>query len=342
MTEEGQAAVATFGLTKKFRVRGGYLDALRFKKPVYVEALRGVDLQVSKGGIFGLLGPNGAGKTTLFKILAGLVAPTDGAAQVLDYELPEELDQVKDVLTYVVSEERSLYWRLTGRQNLVFYAALYDIARKSRKSRVQEVLAVVGMEEAADREVMYYSTGMKQRLSLARGLLSDPEVLLLDEPTRSLDPLTAQGLWSFIKEELVSRQGKTVMVATDNLEEARVLCDRLAILHQGQILASGTVQELFALLGARPRYTLSLFPNPEDGLLPKVQSIPGVLEATYTATQNDRPSVLEVTMEEPERQVPVVVENVVHSGARLVSCTPVESSLGFLLAELVRGVNDDR
>ena len=193
MIEDRDIVIATYGLTKHFRDRRGYRDALPFRKPRYVEALRGVDLQINKGGIFGLLGPNGAGKTTLFKILAGLVAPTDGTAVVGDYQLPHDLDHVKDVLTYVFNEERSLNWRLTGRQNLNFYAALYEVPRKSRKVRVQEVLAVVGMEEAADRQVMYYSTGMKQRLALARGLLSDPEILLLDEPTRSLDPLAAQG-----------------------------------------------------------------------------------------------------------------------------------------------------
>ena len=343
MTEKMEIAIKTIGLEKRFRVRSGYLDALRFKKPRYIEALRGVDLCVPAGGIFGLLGPNGAGKTTLFKLLAGLIVPTEGVARVLDYELPEDLERVKDVLTYVVNEERSLYWRLTGRQNLQFYAALYEIPRKGRKNRVSEVLSIVGLEEPADRQVMYYSTGMKQRLALARGLLSDPEVLLLDEPTRSLDPLSAQSFWRFIREELVYRQGKTVLVATHNLEEARELCDRLAVLHQGRVLGSGTQRELFALLGARPRYSISLFPGAEDGLLQRVRHIPGVLDATYTSTQNGHPASLEVVVEEPESQVPVVVEHVVTSGARLLSCTPVEVSLGFLLAELVKGgQGDDR
>ena len=195
--------------------------------------LKKVRLQVPQGGIFGILGSNGAGKTTLLKILGTLILPTSGEAFAMGWDVARESRETREVLTYAVNEERSLLWRLTGRQNLNYFAAMNNIPRREAKVRIGELFSLLALEEVADRRVRFYSSGMRQKLALARGLLRNPEILLLDEPARSVDPLMAHSIWRFIKEELVSKQGMTVLFATHNLEEATNLCDRVAVLVDG-------------------------------------------------------------------------------------------------------------
>jgi ABC-2 type transport system ATP-binding protein len=217
-------------LEKKFTRKRSVRDLLLhpFRKAEVVQALRSVDLTIREGEIFGLLGPNGAGKTTLLKILSCLVLPDAGTAVIGGYETGRE-QQVKPLIGLVHSDERSFYWRLTGRQNMRFFATLYNVPRESREERVDELLLKVDMVEAADRPFSDYSSGMKQRMSIARSLLHDPPILLMDEPTRSLDPAAALSLRRFIQEELSGRDHKTIVLATHNLHEAEALCSRIAL-----------------------------------------------------------------------------------------------------------------
>jgi len=203
-----------------------------------VRALRGVDLEVEPGEIFGLLGPNGAGKTTLLKILSCLVLPDRGEVRVGGFDIADE-NRVKPLLGLVHSDERSFYWRLTGRQNLEFFATLYDVPRGRRGARIAELLERVDLVTAADRPFSDYSSGMKQRMAIARALLHDPPILLMDEPTRSLDPASAMALRGFIAEQLSGRDRKTIVLATHNLREAEELCGRVAILAGGRIREIG-------------------------------------------------------------------------------------------------------
>ena len=182
-------AIDLEGVTKRFPRTERYRDILTFWHRRYVTVLSEVSLKVPRRGVFGLLGPNGAGKTTLMKILAGLILPDQGRIEVNGIDIAHQPEEVKGHLTYVSGEERSHYWRLTGRENLRFFAVVNDILRRQQEKRIDEVLSVVSLREAADEMVGRYSSGMRQRLSIARGLLADPEILLLDEPTRSLDPL---------------------------------------------------------------------------------------------------------------------------------------------------------
>lgn len=214
-----------------------------FRRAERVRALRGVDLRVRAGEIFGLLGPNGAGKTTLLKILSCLVLPDSGRAVIGGEDTVHE-GRVKPKIGLVHSDERSFYWRLSGRENLRFFSHLYDVPRRKMGARIDELLRRVGMLEDADRRFADYSSGMKQRLAVARALLHDPPILLMDEPTRSLDPASAMSLRSFVREELNGRDGKTVLLATHNLHEAETLCDRVAILVRGKIRRIGTVDEV--------------------------------------------------------------------------------------------------
>lgn len=214
-----------------------------FQRADRVDALRGVDLHVAEGEILSLLGPNGAGKTTLLKILACLVLPDEGRALVGGHDTTDE-NSVKRLIGYVHSDERSFYWRLSARENLRFFARLYDVPSPRIESRIEELLARVDLLGAADRPFSGYSSGMKQRVSIARALLHDPPILMMDEPTRSLDPASSKNLRNFILEQLQGRDGKTILLATHDLREAEVMSDRIAILIRGRVREIGTVSEV--------------------------------------------------------------------------------------------------
>ena len=252
-------AIEGHGLEKSFVKKRGLLELLKhpFGKPEVVEALRGVDLTVRTGEIFALLGPNGAGKTTLLKIFSSLVLPDDGQARVGGHETIHE-NLVKRQLGLVNSDERSFYWRLTARQNLRFFARLYDVPGKKIDSRIDELLTRVDMTDAADRPFSGYSSGMKQRIAIARALLHDPPILLMDEPTSSLDPASARDLRRFVLDELNGRDGKTVLLASHNLREVEVLADRVAILVAGRMRQIGTVEEVRHWGVRQNRYQLTL------------------------------------------------------------------------------------
>ena len=215
------------GLTKVFypiELRLRSLRPLRRHSPVL--ALRDLSLAVRRGETLGLLGTNGAGKTTLLKILATLILQDAG--------------QVRGTVGVVTGAERSFYWRLTGRQNLEFFAAFQGLGARATAARIEELRWRLGLD-ALDRRFGLYSTGMRQRLAIARALLPQPAVLLMDEPTRSLDPLATAALYRVIRS---TQAGCTIVLATHSLAEAEALCDRVAILHRGRLLAWGTVSEL--------------------------------------------------------------------------------------------------
>jgi len=238
-------AVEAQQLEKRFTRKRSIRELLLhpFQKAEVVEALQGVDLSIREGEIFGLLGPNGAGKTTLLKILSCLVLPDAGTATIGGHPTSRE-QMVKPLIGLVHSDERSFYWRLTGRQNMNFFSTLYDVPGRDRDARIEELLRKVDMVEAADRQFADYSSGMKQRMAIARAMLHDPPILLMDEPTRSLDPAAALSLRRFIQDELSGRHRKTIVLATHNLHEAEALCSRIAILMKGKVRQVGTVEEV--------------------------------------------------------------------------------------------------
>ncbi len=233
------------GLEKTFVARRSLRDVLLhpLQRAERIHALRGVDISVEPGEIFALLGPNGAGKTTLLKILSCLVLPDSGTALVHGFDTVDE-NEVKRRIGLVHSDERSFYWRLSARENLRFFARLYDVPSRMIETRINELLTHVGMAQSADRPFSGYSSGMKQRIAFARALLHDPPILLMDEPTRSLDPAAGLLLRQYIKEELNQGAGKTILLATHNLREAEALADRIAILVKGTVRQVGTVEQV--------------------------------------------------------------------------------------------------
>ena len=238
-------AIEASGIEKTFTKKRSLGELLThpFRPAERVQALTGVDLQVREGEIFGLLGPNGAGKTTLLKVLSCLILPDKGRARILGLDTVHET-RVKRLIGLVHSDERSFYWRLSARENLRFFARLYDLPGSRIDSRIDELLERVDMTEPADRPFSGYSSGMKQRVSIARALLHDPPILLMDEPTRSLDPGTALRLRDYVLEKLKRRDGKTILIATHNLREAETMADRVAIIAQGRVQEVGTVEEV--------------------------------------------------------------------------------------------------
>ncbi len=239
-------AIQANNLTKVYEKSAGRLSRLRRRKAKSerVIAVDHIEFGIRRGELFGLLGPNGAGKTTTIKLLSTLLVPDDGTAQVNGFDIVKDEEEVRKSIGVVMGGDRGLYWRLSGRENLSFFAKLYDIPTSLAKKRINELLKLVELEERADDMVEKYSRGMKQRLHLIRGLINDPPILLLDEPTLGLDPATARVIRDFAKQELQRNQGKTILLTTHYMEEADQLCDRIAIIDHGKIITLDTPETL--------------------------------------------------------------------------------------------------
>lgn len=230
-------AIETHNLTKVFR-KSRTSETL---------AVDGVSLTVPTGSVLPILGPNGAGKTTLLRILAGLVLPSAGNAKICGLDIVRENGRARSLVGVSLGDDRSLYARLSGRRNLEFFAALHGLSRHEARQRIDELGNL--LEIPLDQSVQASSSGIRQRILIARALLHDPSVLLLDEPTKSLDPASAEGLRGFIRERLARHLGKTVIIATHNLSEAEHLGDDIAILKEGRIRACGSVDTLRGIAG---------------------------------------------------------------------------------------------
>ena len=253
LSPNAEPLVRVVDLWKQFRTSRTMLDVLR--RPLGdapSPAIADVSLDVAAGEFVGLLGPNGAGKTTLLKILATLIVPDQGRAVVCGHDVVSDPASVRRIIAPVLANERSLYWRLSAKENLELFAALLRLSPRERGGRVADALDVVGLADAGRKMVGQFSAGMMQRLLVARALLGHPRVLLLDEPTRSLDPSAAHAFRSFLREELGTRRGCAVLVATHRTEEAFELCDRVVVLNRGRVMAMGRASDLGdSLLGAR-------------------------------------------------------------------------------------------
>jgi ABC-2 type transport system ATP-binding protein len=237
--------------------------------------LCGIDLAVARGELFGLLGPNGAGKTTLLKALATLLLPDRGRIVIDGVDVSADPLAAKRKIGFCISEERSFYYRLTARANLEFFAALCGLRGRAKKTRVEEVAHEVDLADALDDRFSSFSSGMRQRLTVARALLANPPIVLLDEPTRAVDPVHAEAIRRFIRDELVERLGKTVILATNFLDEAWRLCDRIAVVDNGRLVALGPPNSLGDGLHRLERYAIVL-DRVDGALLARISAIPGI------------------------------------------------------------------
>jgi ABC-2 type transport system ATP-binding protein len=232
------AAIEAADLRRTYKTHTGTLR----RRAKEIEAVRGISFSVEPGELFGLLGPNGAGKTTTIKMLITLLIPTGGTARVLGLDVVHQAREVRKRIGYVFGGERGVYERLSGYDNLRYFAELYGVPAREQKRRIEELLELVGLKGREHERAEGYSRGMKQRLHVARGLLHDPEVLFLDEPTIGLDPVGAREVRATIAS--LTEAGKTVLLTTHYMFEADALCDRIAVISKGSIVAEGTPLDL--------------------------------------------------------------------------------------------------
>jgi ABC-2 type transport system ATP-binding protein len=207
-----------------------------------VTALDKVSLEIRRGEVFGLLGPNGAGKTTLIRILVGLLTPTEGRAEVLDRDVTEDIDYIRERVA-LLPQEAGIYDRLTARENLVFYGGLYGIPEDVLNQRADNLLDIVGLREKEDYQVKGFSGGMKRKVLVARSLIIEPEIIFMDEPTTGVDTIGARVVRNLLK-KLSAERDQTIILTSHDLTEVAELCHRVGILYQGQLVAIGKPSEL--------------------------------------------------------------------------------------------------
>ena len=321
------AVVEARGLVKRYQMPWTWPNLWR-PRPEHL-ALDGVGLVVRRGEIFGLLGPNGAGKTTLLRLLVGLLLPDEGTAVVNGMDVVRAGRRVRASIGVVYGDERSFFWRLSVRENLRFYARLFGV---SEQSRIDELVELVGLAEAADMPMHSYSSGMRQRAAIARGLINDPSLIFMDEPTRSLDPVGAQELRRLISERVAS--GRTVVFATNLMHEAEALCDRLMLIDHGHELITGTVQDFRDRVTTDVVYQLVLEGNgtcsPEE-----LQAIPGIRNAEVEQTEQGAFRVTLVLSGEAAA-LPAAIRHLMDHTLEIVSCARQDPSLDELFQEIVR------
>lgn len=223
-------------------LKRNYEGTLGMTKKKVIEALKGVSFSIDEGEILGLLGPNGAGKTTTIKILTTLLAPTSGEAKIFGRNCFGEERFIRDKINFIFGGERGLYWRLSAYENLQYFGDIYKIPGKVLKERIPKLIKMVNLEGREHEKVEGFSKGMKQRLQIARGLINDPKILFLDEPTIGLDPVGAKDLRNIILK--LKEEGKTILLTTHYMYEADELCDRIAIINNGEVIDIGTSREL--------------------------------------------------------------------------------------------------
>jgi ABC-2 type transport system ATP-binding protein len=243
------------------------------RKKKEITALDGVDLSIPSGEMFGLLGQNGAGKTTITRILSTVLLPTSGSAQIFGLDVVKSVRDIRPRIGLVFGGERGLYWRLSGYDNLQYFADLYRVPPHVAKRRIPELLELVGLTDRANERIEGYSRGMKQRLHIARGLIHDPELLFLDEPTIGLDPLAARGLREVIRN--LNQQGKTIFLTSHYMFEIDALCDRVAIMNKGKILITDTPSALKKVVANLEVVEIECFGAPEDAIQ-NIQAHPAV------------------------------------------------------------------
>jgi ABC-2 type transport system ATP-binding protein len=272
-------------LVRVYRSSTGFLR----KKKKETLAVDRVSLSVERGELFGVLGPNGAGKTTTIKMLTTLLTPTAGTASVLGYDVKQDPVEVRKRIGLILGGERGLYYRVSGRQNLKYFADLYGVSLQHRDRRIQEVLDMVGLSEKADSKVEDYSRGMKQKLHIAKGIVHDPEVLFMDEPTIGLDPQASRETRK-LTQDLIAK-GKTILLTTHYMFEADELCRRIAVINNGRIVALDTPHGLKGLVKDTAVIEVEGF-GIDDQVMDRVRKLEGV--RTVSATANESKQVMRV------------------------------------------------
>src|SRR6188508_810189 len=263
-------------------------------KPKPVTALAGVDLEVAPGEFFGLLGPNGAGKTTLIKILTTLLLPSGGDARIFGFDVATDSRKIRRIMNMVAGGEQSGYGILTVREQLWMFSQFYGLAAKEGWARVDELIEATGLHDQRLQRVSTLSTGQRQKMNMARGLLNDPWILFLDEPTLGLDVAAARSIRELVLDWKAAVPGRTVLLTTHYMAEADELCERIAIVDRGRILAIGTPEELKRRVQRESIFRIEL--DRLDGGLASLGRLPGVVSASPTAADDADPDAQTIAL----------------------------------------------
>jgi ABC-2 type transport system ATP-binding protein len=285
------AVIEAIELRRTYKTTTGVIR----RRPLEVEAVRGISFAVERGELFGLLGPNGAGKTTTIKMLITLLLPTSGTARVLGHDVVEEAREVRKKIGYVFGGDRGLYERLSALDNLRYFAELYGVSGREQRRRIDEVLELVGLKGREKERVEGYSRGMRQRLHIARGILHDPQVVFLDEPTIGVDPVGARELRGTIAD--LVRGGKTVLLTTHYMFEADTLCDRIAVIAKGRIVGEGTPAQLKSGVAEGTVTEIEVF-GVDEPAVERLRSLNGVTAVTVEEQEQKQLLVVQTTGEQ--------------------------------------------
>lgn len=300
------------------------------RKSHEIVAVDDISFQVERGELFGLLGPNGAGKTTTVKILTTLLAPTSGIARVLGQDVDGDMNRLRSRIGFIFGGERGLYWRLSGFDNLRYFASLYHMDPDVSKKRIPQLLEQVGLTERAGERVEGYSRGMKQRLHIARALLHDPEVLFLDEPTLGLDPVGARQLREMIAG--LQAVGKTILLTTHYMFEADLLCQRIAVINKGRVIAEGSPQALKEIVQDLSIVELELL-GVSDAILDHLRAQPYVDAVTVEAREQRQ--LLQIHSPQGSEVVPRILAGL--DGSQVMKVTVREPTLEDAYVRLIEG-----
>lgn len=294
-------------------------------------AVDGVDLQIKRGEIFGLLGPNGAGKSTTIRMLCTLLEPTSGSARVNGFDVVKQANEVRRSLGTVLAGERSIYWKLSGRENLEYFAALYHIPSAVAKQRVEDLLERMEIKNRANELVEKYSTGMRQRIAIAKALLARPPILLLDEPTLGLDPQAARNLRELIAQ--LKQEGHTILLTTHYMEEADQLSDRIGIIDTGKVIALDTPAGLKRHIDQSEVIRLEVL-GWQDYVGDKLRALSEI--HSLVARKQDEGDLWEVNLQSNDSRaaLPRIVEHIGGNGTRLVNMNIVKPSLEDVFIQL--------
>jgi ABC-2 type transport system ATP-binding protein len=326
-------AVRIDQLTKRFAVRRGMRELLVGAKRRETTVVDQVSFDVAVGEVFGVLGPNGAGKSTIFRMLSTMVAPDSGTATVCGQDIWLEPSRVRATLAAVSSDERSLNWRLSARENLLLFAALHKVPRNEWESLATSMLRTVGLDGTGNKMVAAFSSGMRQRLLIARALLARPKVLLLDEPTRALDPISAQEFRQFLRTELVDRQRCTIVLATHNADEALGFCDRVVVLNRGRVLAIGTAAELKTRF-SEERYGIWTT-EPDHSGFTRLETLGMIRRLTNRGEAVDGWFVVDCAIPGDPSRTALVLQHLLDCGVPVARLERVEPSLADLIGGII-------
>jgi ABC-2 type transport system ATP-binding protein len=293
-------------------------------------ALDGVSLEIAEGELFGLLGPNGAGKTTLIKILTTLLAPTSGTAWVDGKDVVKEARALRPLINMVSGGESCGYGVLNVRENLCLFTQIYGVGNAEAARRIDRMLQVVDLADEASTRISHLSTGQRQKMNFCRGFITDPKILFLDEPTLGLDVNAARSIRRFVREWLAERAGRTLLLTTHYMMEADELCDRLAIIDNGKVLACDSPANLKRRVQEHPLFQIGVAPGANESM--HLELIPGV----HQATETPGPTAIDLKVSLAEEAViGAVVQRIVESGSRILSLKKVEPTLEDVFIELV-------